>query len=85
MWFLLLFFFIAKATYEDASNHIVSSETNPDIGRVPTARNREQLFCKDMWFHILVWDGVKQNEPTKLTASWNHHQALWNKTYLEFF
>ena len=61
----------------------VSTPLNPSL--IPTARNREQLFCKDMWFHIHVWDGVKQNELTKLTASWNHHQALWSKSYLEVF
>jgi len=40
-----------------------------------------------MWFHIHVWDGVKQNQlaKAKLTALWNHHQALWNKRYLEVF
>jgi len=40
-----------------------------------------------MWFSysLHVWDSVKQNEPTKLTAWWNHHQALWNKRYLEVF
>jgi len=36
--------------HEDASNPIMSSETNPNIGRVRTAQNREQLVCKDMWF-----------------------------------
>jgi len=43
-------FSIAKATHEDASNPIVSSETNLNIGRVLTARNREQLVCKDVIF-----------------------------------
>jgi len=28
----------------------MSSETNLNIGRVPTAGNREQLVCKDIWF-----------------------------------
>jgi len=40
----------AKATHEDASNPIVSSETNQNIGRGPTAKNREQLVCKNMRF-----------------------------------
>jgi len=69
-------FSIAKATHEDDSNPIVSSETNPNIGRLPTARNREHWSAKTCGFHVLECDGVKQNEPTKLTASWNHHQAL---------
>jgi len=33
------FFAVAKATRQAASNPDVSAETNPDIGRVPTARN----------------------------------------------
>jgi len=36
--------------HKHASNPIVTSETNLNIGRVPTARNREQLVCRDMWF-----------------------------------
>jgi len=37
-------FSIAKATHEDVSY------PNANIGRVPKARNREQLVYKDMWF-----------------------------------
>jgi len=44
-----LSFAIAKATRQDASNPKVSSETNPDIGRGPAARNWAQLVCKDTW------------------------------------
>ena len=70
-------FSIAKATHEDASNANVSSETNPNIGRVPTARNREQLVCKDVWFSCtwVRWreakwaykiDGFVEPSPTAL-------------------
>jgi len=53
-------FVIAKATRQDASNPNVYSEMNPDIGRVPTARNWAQLFCKDMWLSCMCveWSEV---------------------------
>jgi len=55
-------FAIPKARRQDASNPNMSSETNPDIGRVPTARKAAQLVCKDMWLSCTghVWDGVKR-------------------------
>ena len=47
---------IAKATWQVTSNLDVSSEMNPDIGRVPTAPHWAQLVCTDMWLllHVCV-------------------------------
>jgi len=75
----------AKATHEDASNPIMSSEMNLSIGRVPTAQNQEQFVCKNMWFLCTCVRWREAKRPTKLTALWNHHEALWNKRYLKVF
>jgi len=72
-------FAIAKATRQDASSPNVSSETNHDMSRVPTARNWAQVAV--MYVCEMEW-----SELTKLTASSKYYyQALWGKRYMELF
>jgi len=55
-------FTVAKTTRQDASNPNVSSEVDPDIGRLPTARNWARLVGIDMWLSctVRVWNVEKR-------------------------
>jgi len=63
----------------------VSSQTNSNTGRVSTARNREQVVCKDMWLSYTCVGWREAKWAYKSIASWNHHLALWNLRYIEVF
>jgi len=61
------------------SNPNVSSETNPDIGRVPTARTWAQAFCKDVWLSCTCV-GWK-----RYTEVFDHHLLWWSRPEVQVY
>jgi len=72
-------FSIAKATHEDVSY------PNANIGRVPKARNREQLVYKDMWFSCTCVRWREEKWAYKIDGFVEPSPSALKKRYLDVF